>query len=199
MATVAAAAAGAGAAAAAATANPRIFTEEVQTFAAGAPAQGQSYQAGLQTPDLMSYIDVSVFANQQRQQPVISPHLLAATALADDGSKRARESNPFQSSFENLAAGAAGAAKAVAVAVRPGKMKKEAPHDGTPGPPSIGPPSNLGKAKKKGRRASTAEMTEEARTASKRDRNRLAAVSNFGFTHLFPPSFISFTAGERLA
>ena len=74
----------------------------------------------------MSYIDVSVFANQQRQQPVISPHLLAATALADDGSKRARESNPFQSSFENLAAGAAGAAKAVAVAVRPGKMKKEA-------------------------------------------------------------------------
>ena len=119
--------------------------------------------------------------------------------MADDGSKRARESNPFQSSFENLAAGAAGAAKAVAVAVRPGKMKKEAPHDGTPGPPSIGPPSNLGKAKKKGRRASTAEMTEEARTASKRDRNRLAAVSNFGFTHLFPPFFISFTAGERLA
>lgn len=176
------------AAAAAVTGTPKVLhQEELQTFAAGAPAQGP-YQAGLQTPDLMSYIDVTVFANQQRQQqqPVISPHLLAATALAD-GSKRTRESNPFQTSFENLAADAqtssflkiADAAPRVKAEVKKGKMKGKAagaPRSvppGAPGPPATGPPSNLGKAKRKGRQAET--MEDGARTESKRDRNRLAA------------------------
>ena len=193
------------AAAAATGGNPKgLYQDELQTFAAGAPAQGP-YQSGLQTPDLMSYIDVAVL---QQLQPVISPHLLAAPALSDE-SKRIRESYLFPTSFENLAAAdqassflkiADAISEGFKVEVKKGKLKGKAagaPRSvppGAPGPPATGPPSNLGTAKRKGGQA---ETTEDARTCtpqlwhsfgwvleSKRDRNRLAAVS-FLFLFLF--------------
>eukprot|EP00729_Bicosta_minor_P014858 gene14858-5574_t len=155
------------------TGNPRIFSEEErQPFAAGVPAQGQSNLAGLQTPDLMNFIDVKIFEKQQRgPAPTISPHLLAATTsehgkFVTGQNKRNRESNPFQTSFETLMKGGpAGAAKAA------GRKSTDdvAP---PPAPPVVGA---AGKAKRKTRRVSTGDVTEEVRLESKRNRNRLAA------------------------
>jgi len=155
------------------TGNPRIFSEEErQPFAAGVPAQGQSNLAGLQTPDLMNFIDVKIFDKQQRgPAPTISPHLLAATTsehgkFVTGQNKRNRESNPFQTSFETLMKGGpAGAAKAA------GRKSTDdvAP---PPAPPVVGA---AGKAKRKTRRVSTGDVTEEVRLESKRNRNRLAA------------------------
>ena len=165
------------------TGNPRIFSEEErQPFAAGVPAQGQSNLAGLQTPDLMNFIDVKIFEKQQRgPAPTISPHLLAATTsehgkFVTGQNKRNRESNPFQTSFETLMKGGpAGAAKAA------GRKSTDdvAP---PPAPPVVGA---AGKAKRKTRRVSTGDVTEEVRLESKRNRNRLAAVSHNTFRFFF--------------
>lgn len=81
---------------------------ESQPFQRPLPAgtSGSSNLDGLQTPDLVSYIDVTVFGSQRGEAPVISPHLLSAVTAEHGGytgdSKRTRESNPFQTSFESL-------------------------------------------------------------------------------------------------
>lgn len=148
------------------------------------PASNQSNLAGLQTPDLLGYIDVGLFGAGANRSPAATTDEQGRTILASD-SKRTRESNPFKTSFESLMSGKGAGKGAAASGGRTTATAAKAKSGARAGNGAVSSEDTAGAGaaaggkleKKKRKRSAGADGTEDEddRLTSKRDRNRLAA------------------------